>query len=691
MSVLQHTIGVSVPVEVKALSKRHQYDASGAIEKYSQIDVMDAFTSLSRQSYNLGAALYGDYLAAKDAAIAAVEATRSNDEYVVAEWRRAAAWIRSVRKTAKGVKLIGDDAHASDHFRLHRTTPKGEAPVGASVPVITIVEAVQFTAECDAAYSEFNKAYGDAGLIFKDTVLEYIMTQVSGLPGTGFNGTVLYGNAKEKVAELTNKYHNAGDVIPRIVLPQWMLESVNQQMLDHPFPQYTKSGLLVEIDGVLIPVPRRVAVQETKEVAKAIKKHYGRNFEGGNVKQGAPRFRRWFDDQTFSFKTSLSGTGIFLVQKNAAKMAKEESGRNAAILHNLASSSRIATNTTLGNIRVSKREFLRLRDLMATESVVDGTRHFAKMGSDIRFTKRGSKWFVSTSITMPVGWSKERPDSYGKPQHDNPDVPEFGSAVGVDVGSIETAILSGGLHMSNISRPAGHADKKTYHEGVLSAKDEAFLAALRYEDASYENIKALEKQLLIQERKLARQREVAIAANDGVRKGAPMSNRYAVTKANIARIHGSIADKRKHHRNVISKLIAGSYDLVVVETLQSANLISKNAAIPLEDGSFAPNGQAAKRAANRQNSGAAMGEVLRLVKTKAGLYGTNVVEIGKTFPSSQLCHCCGTRTKVGSSRVFTCSNQACGYVGDRDLNAAQNILTEGVRMWREAYLANSEI
>ncbi|WP_270833254.1 zinc ribbon domain-containing protein [Faecalibacillus intestinalis] len=43
-----------------------------------------------------------------------------------------------------------------------------------------------------------------------------------------------------------------------------------------------------------------------------------------------------------------------------------------------------------------------------------------------------------------------------------------------------------------------------------------------------------------------------------------------------------------------------------------------------------------------------------------------------------MCHCCGSVKKLDlKDRVYTCD---CGYTGDRDHNAAINILTEGLRI-----------
>ena len=62
----------------------------------------------------------------------------------------------------------------------------------------------------------------------------------------------------------------------------------------------------------------------------------------------------------------------------------------------------------------------------------------------------------------------------------------------------------------------------------------------------------------------------------------------------------------------------------------------------------------------------------------AKLFG---IRIDKFFPSSQVCHCCGhknSETKDLSVREWTCPQ--CGAVHDRDVNAAINILNEGLQM-----------
>ena len=69
-----------------------------------------------------------------------------------------------------------------------------------------------------------------------------------------------------------------------------------------------------------------------------------------------------------------------------------------------------------------------------------------------------------------------------------------------------------------------------------------------------------------------------------------------------------------------------------------------------------------------------------ILKYKAFWYGREVIEISMWFPSSKLCDCCGYKnTELElKDREWICP--VCGAKHDRDLNAANNILKEGLRM-----------
>ena len=61
--------------------------------------------------------------------------------------------------------------------------------------------------------------------------------------------------------------------------------------------------------------------------------------------------------------------------------------------------------------------------------------------------------------------------------------------------------------------------------------------------------------------------------------------------------------------------------------------------------------------------------------------GKYFIRVGQFFPSTHLCSKCGRKHKLTvSERTYTCE---CGLIIDRDINAAINILHEGMRILQE--------
>ena len=90
---------------------------------------------------------------------------------------------------------------------------------------------------------------------------------------------------------------------------------------------------------------------------------------------------------------------------------------------------------------------------------------------------------------------------------------------------------------------------------------------------------------------------------------------------------------------------------------------------------------------------AALGKLAQYIETKAGCHGTIVQRVSRWFPSTQLCHRCGYQWKdiTEKDRVYVCQNPECGWQGDRDWNAAINILVEALRLAWISHLIADEM
>ena len=159
-------------------------------------------------------------------------------------------------------------------------------------------------------------------------------------------------------------------------------------------------------------------------------------------------------------------------------------------------------------------------------------------------------------------------------------------------------------------------------------------------------LKRLEEKLAIEQRKLSI-----------ITKG---TNKYNKQRIKVARVHDRIDNIRNDFLNKISTTVVKENQIIIVEDLNIKKMMEES--------------NLAKRL-----SDVSISSFINKLEYKSKWYGRTLVKVGKYFASSQICSFCGIKNaliKDLSIRKWQCPE--CNMEHDRDVNAASNILMEGI-------------
>jgi putative transposase len=144
----------------------------------------------------------------------------------------------------------------------------------------------------------------------------------------------------------------------------------------------------------------------------------------------------------------------------------------------------------------------------------------------------------------------------------------------------------------------------------------------------------------------------------------------AKARKKVARIHAQIADRRLDFLHKLTTHLINENQIVCVESLAVKNMLK--------------NPHLAKAIAD-----VGWGELIRQLAYKAEWSGRTLVKIARFSPSSKTCSACQQVVEILplEIRYWTCP--ACATTHDRDINAAVNILKEGLLILAEAQVSTA--
>ena len=193
---------------------------------------------------------------------------------------------------------------------------------------------------------------------------------------------------------------------------------------------------------------------------------------------------------------------------------------------------------------------------------------------------------------------------------------DYSEAIGIDLGLKDFAIISNGKTYKNINKSA--------------------------------RLKKLEKRLIREQRCLSRKYE-------NLKKGeSTQKTNIQKQKLKVQKLYHRIDNVRRDYMNkTIAEIVKTKPSYITIEDLNVSGMMK--------------NRHLSKTVASQK-----FYEFKVKLQAKCKENGIELRVVDRWYPSSKTCHCCGTIKKdlKLSDRIFRCN---CGYVEDRDMNAALNL------------------
>ena len=140
------------------------------------------------------------------------------------------------------------------------------------------------------------------------------------------------------------------------------------------------------------------------------------------------------------------------------------------------------------------------------------------------------------------------------------------------------------------------------------------------------------------------------------------SNRWNKARIKVAKLQKHISNQRKDFLQKLTTLIVRKYDIICIEDLDVKAMKETELTVR-----------------NKRVSDVSWSEFRRQLTYKSTWYDRTLSVVDRYYPSSRICHHCGRidGKKAETIRFWVCPK--CNSKLDRDVNAAINILNEGLR------------